>query len=310
MDKPILFLMVGLPCSGKSVKSQELAEEHNATIFSSDALREELFNDVNHQEDNAKLFNELHRRIKECLKEGNHAIYDATNINYKRRMAFLSELKNIPCKKICVLMATPFDVCLNRNNKRDRKVPEHVINRMYLNFDIPWYYEGWDEIEVEYADGVENLYGWPYDFIESTMYFDQENSHHDLTLGEHCAKTTTYVNQCLVNRIGVTCTTELKYAAMLHDNGKPYTKTFTNGKGEVTEQAHYYNHERVGSYDSLFYEMPCNKLYVATLIRWHMMPYFYEKDNNESLHNKYKKLWGEDLYNSIMLLHKADKAAH
>ena len=310
MDEPILFFMCGLPCSGKSVKSQELAGEHNATVFSSDSLREELFNDVNHQEDNAKLFNELHRRIKECLKEGKNAVYDATNINYKRRMSFLSELKNIPCKKICILMATPFDVCLKRNSVRERKVPEHVIDRMYRNFDVPWYYEGWDEIEVEYADGAENFYGSPYDFIESAMYFDQENLHHELTLGEHCVKTTTYVNQCLVNRIGVDCTTELKYAAMLHDNGKPYTKTFTNGKGEVTEQAHYYNHERVGSYDSLFYEMPCNKMYVATLIRWHMQPYFNAKENNEKLHNKYKKLWGENLYNTIMLLHKADKAAH
>jgi len=188
MDKPILFFMVGLPCSGKSVKSQELAEKHNAAIFSSDALREELFNDVNHQEDNAKLFNELHRRIKECLREGKNAIYDATNINYKRRMAFISELKSIPCNKICILMATPFDVCLNRNGKRERKVPEYVIDRMYRNFDIPWYFEGFDEIEVEYADGTKNLYGSPYDFITSTMHFDQENPHHDLTLGEHCAK--------------------------------------------------------------------------------------------------------------------------
>lgn len=310
MDKPILYMLVGLPCSGKSVKAQAIAEEHNATVFSSDSLREELFNDVNHQKDNAKLFNELHRRIKECLKDGKNAIYDATNINYKRRMAFIAELKSIPCKKICILMATPFEVCLKRNEKRERKVPEYVIERMCLNFDVPWYFEGWDEIEVEYADGVENLYGSPYDFIKSTMFFDQENSHHDLTLGEHCAKTTTYVNQCLSNRLGVSCTTELKYAAMLHDNGKPYTKTFTNSKGEVTEQAHYYSHERIGSYDSLFYEMPCNKLYVATLIRWHMQPYFNEKDNSEKLNNKYKKLWGENLYDAIMLLHKADKAAH
>jgi hypothetical protein len=56
--------------------------------------------------------------------------------------------------------------------------------------------------------------------------------------------------------------------------------------------------------------MPCHKLYVATLIRWHMQPYFWEKDNNEKLHDKYNKLWGEDLYKAIMLLHKADRAAH
>lgn len=310
MDKPIFWMCVGLPCSGKSTISKSLAEKYNAMVFSSDELRVEMFGDVNDQLHNQEVFNELHRRIKECLREGRNAVYDSCNISYKRRISFLSELKNIPCEKICILMATPFDVCLKRNSVRERKVPEYVIDRMYRNFDVPWYYEGWDEIEIEYADGTENFHGSPYDFIERTMCFDQENSHHDLTLGEHCAKTTTYVNQCLENQLGANSSIELRYAAMLHDNGKPYTKTFVNGKGEVTEQAHYYNHERVGSYDSLFYEMPCNKLYVATLIRWHMQAYFNRKENEEKLNNKYKKLWGEDLYNAIMLLHKADIAAH
>ena len=97
---------------------------------------------------------------------------------------------------------------------------------------------------------------------------------------------------------------------MLHDEGKCFTQIFKNSKGEITEQAHYYNHEHCSAYDSLFYEMPCYTLYVATLIRWHMQPYFWEKDNHEKLHNKYKTLWGENLYNDIMLLHKADKEAH
>ena len=41
-----------------------------------------------------------------------------------------------------------------------------------------------------------------------------------------------------------------------------------------------------------------------------MHPYLWERDNNEKMHNKYKTLWGENLYNDIMLLHKADKEAH
>lgn len=310
MVLPKCIIFVGICASGKSTKAKDFAIKYDAKIFSSDELRAEMFGDVNDQSHNQEIFNELHRRIKECLKEGKSAVYDACNISYKRRMAFISELKNIHCEKICVLMATPYEECLKRNSVRERKVPEHVIERMYRNFDVPWYYEGWDEIDIEYADGTENFYGSPYDFIESAMSFNQENNHHDLTLGEHCAKTTTYVNQCLANQLGLNSSTELRYAAMLHDNGKPYTKTFINGKGEVTEQAHYYNHERCGSYDSLFYAMPCNKLYVATLIRWHMQAYFWEKENNEKLHNKYKKLWGENLYNAIMLLHKADRAAH
>ena len=60
----------------------------------------------------------------------------------------------------------------------------------------------------------------------------------------------------------------------------------------------------------MFFRDIDNHLYVAQLIRWHMQPYFWEKDNNEKLQNKYRKLWGEDLYNDIMQLHAADLAAH
>ena len=102
---------------------------------------------------------------------------------------------------------------------------------------------------------------------------------------------------------------DLIYATALHDCGKPFCKTFKNTKGEITEQAHYYNHEHIGSYDSLFYAAN-NALYVSVLIRWHMQPYFWEKDSNEKLHNKYRKLWGEQLYKDIMKIHEADKAAH
>ena len=41
-----------------------------------------------------------------------------------------------------------------------------------------------------------------------------------------------------------------------------------------------------------------------------MFPYFWEKDNNTKMQSKYKKLWGDELYGKIMLLHKADMEAH
>ena len=105
-----LFMCIGLPASGKSEQAKKLAAEYNAEIFSSDELRVEMFGDVNHQENNNALFNELHKRIRECLASGKSAIYDACNINYKRRMEFLKSLNKISCEKIAVIMATHFDI--------------------------------------------------------------------------------------------------------------------------------------------------------------------------------------------------------
>lgn len=299
MGIPTFVMMVGLVGAGKTYKAQELAKQYDAKIFSSDALREELFNDINEQSRNQELFTELHKRIKNCLRDGKSAIYDATNINYKKRMSFLAELKNIPCEKTCVLMATPYEECLKRNTERERKVPEYVIERMYRNFNIPYWFEGWDDIQIEYGDYY-GYYGHPITFYDSAKYYNQNNSHHALTLGEHCKET------C----IALSGTTqELVFAGVLHDCGKPFCATNINKKGEVTEEIHYYDHQNVGGYKSLFYqyEHRCNPIDVAILVNLHMQPYF---NKEEKTKEKYRRLWGEKLYQDIMQLHTADKEAH
>lgn len=306
MNKPKFFMMCGLVASGKSTRAKKLAKEYNATIFSSDALREEMFGDVNNQEHNQELFAELHKRIKECLRSGKSAIMDSTGLSYKKRMSFLCELKNIPCEKICVLMATPYEECLKRNALRERKVPEYVIERMYRQFDPPYWYEGWDNIKVEWSSDTQ--FKSITDWLSSAEDFNQDNPYHSLTLDRHSEKTLDYVfivASGMDNR-----SIALRNAAVLHDNGKYFCKTFKNSKGDITEHAHYYNHEHVGSYNSLFYEMLCSPLDVAVLVRWHMQPYFWEKDSNKKLCDKYRKLWGEELYQDIMLVHRADNAAH
>ncbi len=297
MNKVYFLMLVGLPASGKSTKCKELAEKYNATIFSSDDLREEMFGDVNDQTHNQELFVELHKRIKDCLNSGKSAIYDACNINYKRRMAFLAEIKTITCEKICVVMATPFTACKMRNEVRKRKVPINVIMRMYKSFNVPYWYEGWDDIQIEYGEYAKCC-GNPMKFYIDYKDYNQDNSHHTLTLGEHCNQVSLDVGYDML----------LAYAGLLHDCGKPLCATHINKKGEYDEDCHYYDHQYIGSYMSLFYDYGnINPLDVAILIEWHMQPYF---NKEEKTKNKYRQLWGEELYKKIMRLHEADRNAH
>ena len=106
--KPVLYMFVGLPASGKSYYTRKLAKKTGASIHSPDDIRRELYGDERIQGDRNTVFNTLHSRIKEDLREGKSTIYDACNISYKRRMAFLQELNNISCKKVCIFAATPF----------------------------------------------------------------------------------------------------------------------------------------------------------------------------------------------------------
>lgn len=309
--KPIFVMMCGLPASGKSYYAKKLSTEINAVICSSDELREKMFGDINNQTDNHKLFNELHKIIKNYLRNGRNVIYDACNVNSKRRRSFIQELKNIDCVKECIIMATPYNQCLENNSNRDRTVPEDVIKRMYKQWETPYFYENFDRINVQYYEGSLNHYSpyppsWALDYID----YNQDNPHHKLTLGQHCMKAMYwfYNSKWFTHPLIGT----IMNATAIHDCGKPFCKTFKNGKGEITDVAHYYGHEHVGAYDSLFFKYVAgiNALDVSALICCHMKPYAWERDNNEKLRDKYLKLWGSDFYQCVMILHEADKAAH
>ena len=311
-NKPRMIMLVGLVGSGKTSYAKSLGEK--IVIHSSDDLREEMFGDVNEnsKDSNEKLFNELHRRIKEDLRNGNDIVYDATNINRKLRMAFLREIKNIPCHKICVVVATPYYICLLNNKKRDRQVPDHVIKRMYMHFQPPHKSEGWDEIDIVSSCKEEDIADYTlaklYNHATGIDYMNQCNFHHSLTLGEHCRKTATYILEHYPeNEL-------LHIAALLHDEGKVFTMTAVNSKGERDGNCHYYQHHCVGAYDSIFYLHNMGYkaediIHVATLIYFHMFPYR-EWKNSKRSEEKTKNILGEELYNEIIALHDADEFAH
>lgn len=312
MNKSKLYLTVGFPGSGKSTWCEQKTKE-DVIIHSSDALREELLGDVNAQDKNTDIFTELHRRVKDDLKEGKDVVMDCTNINRKRRMAFLNELKKIPCEKICVFFAVPFEICMERNNARDRVVPEEVMWRMYKSFSIPCKNEGFDDVIM--IDDFRGYYGKAHDKIESLKSFDQNNHHHALSLGDHCLAAKDYVSHYERNLKSFDLLKGLTVlsAALLHDVGKEKTKVWHNAKGEPTEEAHYYNHEHVSAYDSLFYSYFSERtvqmrLNTALLIEMHMRPYYTWKDSEKS-HQRDKKILG-DLYDDLLVLHEADKNAH
>ena len=126
MSVPELVMLVGLPGSGKSYYADSVYDTYN--IHSSDRIREELFG-FRDQDHNNEVFAELHKRVKQDLKDGKNVVYDATNINKKKRIAFLQELKDIPCKKVCAVMAVPYELCQTRNINREHPVHDKVIRR-------------------------------------------------------------------------------------------------------------------------------------------------------------------------------------
>lgn len=306
---PKFIFCVGIPGSGKSYWAETHKNELNAVIHSSDTIREEL-GDVNNQSKNQKVFEILHKRVKDDLKAGKNVLYDATNLNRRRRMAFLREIQNIPCEKICVLFATPFEICCKNNAKRERKVPEEVLDRMYRSFEIPCKQEGWNGIQIVWWDYKKDKMKFNYaESIYDWSRVKHDNPHHSLSIGCHMLTAANLLLKEKCDRINLLYT-----ALKLHDCGKIYTKKFVDSKGHPSETAHFFDHQNVGAYLSLFYlkEMGYTDediFYISLLINLHMKP-FLSWNQSKKAEEKDRRLFGDEVINDVMLIHKYDVAAH
>ena len=143
LGKNTLVVMFGVPASGKSYVAEKLAEQFDAYIASSDAIREELFGTAECQSDPNKVFGILQHRAGEELKSGGSVIIDATSLIKKYRVSNLKTYKGKFSRAILIVCATELEIIMRQNQERNRHVPEDVITRMLKTMSFPRDDEGW-----------------------------------------------------------------------------------------------------------------------------------------------------------------------
>lgn len=311
-----LTVLVGLPASGKTTLAKKLAERDGAIILSSDAIRAELYGDESVQGDPAKVFRIMKERAVRALKEGRDVVYDATNINAKKRTTLLKELRNqvSNLQAECVMVLCPYGICLMRNRERDRVVPEEAIERMLHNFQVPYVNEGWDAIFMENTGGMSSMI----ELIDVAEDFDQHNHHHSLSLGKHLKETANAARPlAFVKGQQV----QLVYqAGLYHDIGKLFTQVFHDKNGNPSEDAHYFGHANVSTYYYLtsdvayytkqFLDLDHYLLTIAFLINWHMECYQFKQDKAKFDEWAEKRNLDEAERDMLWILHSADRSAH
>lgn len=304
MNKPDFFIMIGLSASGKSTIAEQIARDKDCVIISSDKIRGEICEGgVIDQTKNEKVFKIFHSRIKENLLNGINVIADATNINMKARRSLLENVKKIDCNKVAYIIPKSVDKCIEDNIYKEYPVPHHVIQKQMMNFQIPFYEEGFDEIAIhsfneEYVNEV-----FVKDCYKAMKNFNQQNPHHNMTLGYHCNFTTEHFKH-----MSGYIYTEYPFAASLHDIGKLFTQKF-----DEDGIAHYYQHENVGCYYLLSNIENIKQhrdysdeelLNILFLVNYHMMPMSWD---SEKAQNTWKRRFGDYKYQLLLDFNKCDK---
>jgi predicted kinase len=144
-SKGVVVLAIGLPGSGKS----SWFKRHNVTPLSTDLLRALLFDDPTEQRFQDLIFSNLRSMLKARLIARRPMNYvDATNLSPHERNGWIKLAKDYGYEVQAVFFDVPVEVCLARNERRERKVPEDAMRRMAGKLKQPTFEEGFSKITV------------------------------------------------------------------------------------------------------------------------------------------------------------------
>jgi predicted kinase len=143
--KGVVVLAIGLPGSGKS----SWFKRHNITPLSSDLLRALLFDDPTEQRFQDLIFSNLRSMLKARLIARRPMNYvDATNLTPHERHSWIKLAKDFGYEVQAVYFDVPLEVCLERNQRRQRVVSEDVMRRMAAKLRPPTFGEGFTKVTV------------------------------------------------------------------------------------------------------------------------------------------------------------------
>ena len=144
----ILIVCVGLPGSGKTTLCEAKKKEnpHIVEVLSSDTIGKELKVHDGNGANTPVVFHELYRRMENLPKHKQVVYVDSTALTKKARKKILEHSQKYDIK-LAWIFKTPKTECLKRNDKRWKRVPPQVIEKMARRYEPPTIEEGFDDVQ-------------------------------------------------------------------------------------------------------------------------------------------------------------------
>jgi predicted kinase len=139
---------IGVPGSGKSTVLKALAEKDGLAYVCPDDIRAKLTGNASDQTRNAEVWDRAYKQITRHLSQGRTVVVDATNAKPEDRQQLVRHCRPLANRILGMWFRTPLDVCLARQARRDRQVPDAYIrsSHNWLTRHPPRLSEGFDFI--------------------------------------------------------------------------------------------------------------------------------------------------------------------
>ncbi|WP_397443287.1 MULTISPECIES: AAA family ATPase [unclassified Phormidium] len=125
-------MLMGPPGSGKTTLAHKMQQAITGScIVSTDQIRKDLYGDEAIQGQWSDVEAVIQEQVQDALGLGQSIIYDATNVKRVWRMALLNKLSYPDITWIGWYLTTPLATCQQWNTRRNRAVPDHVIEEMH-----------------------------------------------------------------------------------------------------------------------------------------------------------------------------------
>jgi len=155
------IILIGIPGSGKSTLARTIMQRssHSALMISPDFIRSKLYGSAEIQGEWEQIWDRVEQEFTTAANSQQFVIYDATNSQPKYRQEVITLARTSGFNSIVgIWLDVPLWICLDRNQRRGRKVPEAVVIEMYncLKNSPPHLNEGFDRLLYKQESAISN----------------------------------------------------------------------------------------------------------------------------------------------------------